>query len=298
MYKIWVRFCFLLLILFSFGRELTSSDAKSIDINKIEIYESASKKQVGWDALLNAVSNSDALVLGEEHFDEYGHFWKLIAFQRISEKFPLVLSLEALERDQQRVLDEFLQDQISEIGYLSGLKLWTNYNQDYHPLVKAAKERKSLVIAGNCPRRYVNMVSLKGIQSIFAIRSPYLPPRYLSLIHRQPEYETKLIEALSSHGHGVTQENLKNFVDAQHLWDASMSDSIAQAVYMSGRKVFHINGRFHSDEGMGVVYRLKQLGLKVVTFSLFPLEEGKQVGDSEYKLADFVVITQRKPAQE
>ncbi|EPG73805.1 PF04187 family protein [Leptospira fainei serovar Hurstbridge str. BUT 6] len=259
-----------------------------------KIFDSKSQTRASWTSVESKVREADVIIVGEEHDDEAGHEWQLNTFKKLSESFSITLSLEMLERDQQIIVDEYLKEELTEKGYLNYTKFWPNYSKDYHPLVEVAKIRNIPVLASNAPRRYVNLVSQKGIRSLMKIRSPFLPPRYLLRLHRQVEYEAKLAKAMGGHHSDGSTSNLQNFVDAQYLWDASMADAIAEEFYTTGRKIVHINGRFHSDQGMGVTYRLRQMGLKVLVFSVFPLEEGKKLGVEEFQLADFLVVTPRK----
>ncbi|EQA44324.1 PF04187 family protein [Leptospira broomii serovar Hurstbridge str. 5399] len=259
-----------------------------------KIFDSKSQTLVSRTNVESKVREADVIIIGEEHDDAAGHEWQLSTFKKLSESFALTLSLEMLERDQQIIVDEYLKEGLTEKGYLNHTKFWPNYAKDYHPIVEAAKIRNIPVLASNAPRRYVNLVSQKGIQSLMKIRSPFLPPRYLLRLHRQVEYEAKLTQAMGGHHSEGSTSNIQNFIDAQYLWDASMADAIAEEFYTTGRKIVHINGRFHSDQGMGVTYRLRQMGLKVLVFSVFPLEEGRKLGREEFELADFLVITTRK----
>ena len=66
----------------------------------------------------------------------------------------------------QIVLDEYLNGLISEDHFLLSSRPWKNYKTDYRPLVEIAKQNKLSVIAANAPRRYVNMVSRNGRDSL------------------------------------------------------------------------------------------------------------------------------------
>lgn len=258
-----------------------------------EIYDTKTKSRATLSEIETRAKDFDVIVFGEEHNDSKGHAWKLEALKKLSSKYPIVLSLEMLEKDQQRSVDEFTRGEITEKGFLNSGRLWPNYQTDYHPLVIFAKENGIPVLAANAPRKYVNLVSSKGLDSLYRIKSPYLPPRYLYNMHRQKEYEELVLSTLG--GHGGEAPDPKRFLDAQYLWDASMADSIANAFYSQNRKIFQVNGRFHTDSGLGLTHRLRQLGLKVLVISIFPGFTGQDLTDQEWSLADFVVLSERKP---
>ncbi|EPG66164.1 ChaN family lipoprotein [Leptospira wolffii] len=268
--------------------------AEEAPISSPEIYDTKTKTRTSWASIEERVKDADVIVFGEEHNDSKGHAWKLEALKRLSAKYPISLSLEMLERDQQRSVDEFARDEITEKGFLNSGKFWPNYQTDYHPLVMFAKENRIPILAANAPKKYVNLVSSKGIGALYKIRSPYLPPRYLYKMHRQKEYEELVLSAMSGHSVGMNFDPEK-FLDSQYVWDASMSDAIANAFYANGRKVFQVNGRFHTDSGLGLTHRLRQYGLKVLVLSIFPGFEGENLTDKDWALGDFVILSERKP---
>ncbi|MBC7862164.1 MAG: ChaN family lipoprotein, partial [Bacteroidia bacterium] len=86
-----------------------------------------------------------------------------------------------------------------------------------------------------------------------------------------------------------------NLVMAQSLWDATMAYSIFEYWKKNKKKkIFQVNGRFHSDEGFAVVTQLKKYSpkTKVLIISTgsddaFPkIDWSKLTG-----LGDFIIIT-------
>ncbi len=120
--------------------------------------------------IIEAIGKSDVVFLGEQHDDAAAHFLQAEIFRRTAEKFgknrKIALSLEMFERDVQTILDEYLQNLITEKKFLDDSRPWGNYKTDYRPLVEYAKQNQIPVIAANAPRRYVNMVSRSGRESL------------------------------------------------------------------------------------------------------------------------------------
>lgn len=228
---------------------------------------------------------SDVLVIGEEHDDKIGHQFKLELIQFLSSKTDLSISMEMFETDQQIVLNEYLNGFIDEKTFQNDIKLWENY-LDYKPIIEFAKEKKIPVIAANAPRRYVRILSRKGFSEIEKLpmeSKKYLPSLYMIDSFKDKNYEKKISESMSAHGK-MSEQILNQMILAQHLWDASMSEQIYK--FRQNKKIIHINGRFHSDNKMGVVYRLEKMGLKVLTISIV-----KNESDAKLDLADYVIIT-------
>jgi len=130
-------------------------------------------------------------------------------------------------------------------------------------------ERSIPVIATNAPRKYVNLVSRKGLDSLAQLdyeARRFLPPLYMVNLYPQKDYEKKVKQAFAFHNQEVQMERM---MQAMYLWDTAMADSIAAAIPFKDRLLIHTNGRYHSDEGYGITHRLRQTGFKVLTISMF-----------------------------
>ncbi|MBK9768420.1 MAG: ChaN family lipoprotein [Chloracidobacterium sp.] len=99
-----------------------------------------------------------------------GHAIQAEIFRRIVAKYSperkVALSLEMFERDVQIIVDEYWRGLISEAQFMASSRPWGNYKTDYRPLFELAKDKKLDIVAANAPRRYVNMVSRNGRDSI------------------------------------------------------------------------------------------------------------------------------------
>ena len=138
-------------------------------------------------AIVAAMSGAEVLLVGEEHDDLPGHAVEVLLLEAAIERYgpagartrPVVLSLEMFERDVQYVVDEYLADQISEAHFLRSARPWDDYERRYRSMLEAAKHAGVPVVAANAPRRYVNMVSRAGpesLASLSALARSYLPP--------------------------------------------------------------------------------------------------------------------------
>jgi uncharacterized iron-regulated protein len=121
------------------------------------------------NAVISRALESDVVLVGEEHNDPLAHYLQAQLLKELVERSgdrPLALSLEMFERDVQHVVDEYLEDEISESHFKKSGRAWSNYDTDYKPLIEAAREAGIPVIAANAPRRYVNRVSREGAESL------------------------------------------------------------------------------------------------------------------------------------
>lgn len=259
----------------------------------VKIYSENLESIVSKEDIYKRFQNAEVLILGEEHNDKEGHEWKLEFIKNLPVKNNLSISMEMFERDQQLIINEYLQGLIDEGMFHENMRLWNNYISDYKPIVDLAKKEGIPVIAANAPRRYVRAISRNGLgawNSFSPLAETYLPLLSKVQENRSKQYEEKFLSVMGmepSHA-----QKMENFLLAQHIWDESMSECISREITINKKKVIHINGRFHSDEYLGVTHRLKQKGHKLVTVSIVPSGQ-VELNSDLLKLADFVVITNK-----
>jgi uncharacterized iron-regulated protein len=251
--------------------------------------------------ILEAAGKSDVVFLGENHDDSVAHFLQAEIFKNLLEsnagKRNVALSLEMFERDVQIVLDEYLKDLITEKKFLDDSRPWNNYKTDYRPLVEYAKQNKLPVIAANAPRRYINMVSRSGRETLEKL-SPEAKQWLSPLPYAQPSEQyakkfTTLMGGTSSVNHGVSK-----ILDSQALWDATMAFSISE--FLKKQKnalVVHLNGSFHTENRLGTAEQLLKFNpkSKILVVTMRYEDEFTKFDKAEHeKLGDFVILTDAK----
>lgn len=260
------------------------------------------------DAAVQELADADVVFFGEQHDDPHAHALELALLERLYARDPhLTLSLEMFERDVQGVLDEYLHGYITETHFLQSARPWSNYKEDYRPLVEFCKEHQLPVVAANAPRRYVNIVSRKGqaaLRELPKTSRAYLAPLPYSMAI-PPEYDRQLTEvfggshdAANGKSAPAPQPGMPDpalLKQAQGLWDATMADSLARAARANrGRRILQVNGAMHSDSSFGIAARLHALNphlrIKIVTVrpdAAYPaLPSGLPTG-----LADIIAVT-------
>ena len=246
------------------------------------------------DKIIEEVGKSDVVFLGEQHDDSVAHKLQFEIFKAAFEKYgkdrKVALSLEMFECDVQVVLDEYLKDLIPEKQFLAASRPWGNYETDYRPLVELAKEKNLPVIAANAPRRYVNMVSRLGRESLEKL-SPeakmWIAP--LPFPESSKSYSDKFNALMGGHGSS-------NILSSQTLWDATMADSIAKHLEKNSL-IIHLNGSFHTESRLGTVEQLLKYKPKTrVLVVTMRYEDDFQNFDAEKHsgLGDFVILTDAK----
>ncbi len=255
------------------------------------------------DDIIKAIEKTDAVFLGEQHDDATAHALQMQIFKAVFEKYGkekrVALSMEMFERDVQIVLDEYLKGFISETHFVSASRAWGNYKTDYRPLVEFAKENKLDVVAANAPRRYVNMVTRLGRDSLNQL-SPDAKKWLAPLPYGEPSdaYAKKFIALMGGMTDSATPNQHNPMLASQSLWDATMAFSVSE--YLKQNKnalLVHLNGGFHTENRLGTIDHLLKYNPKaralVVTMKYE--DDFKTFDKSKHAdLGDFVILTDAK----
>lgn len=258
-----------------------------------KIYNTHTKQLTTPDQIAADCKDADVLFFGEEHNDSACHYLEHIIFEALHKQYgeKIALSLEMFETDNQVALNDYLGGFILEDRLAKDVRLWGNY-KDYRPMIEYAKQNNINVIAANPPRRYVSMVSRKGMKVLDSLpkeSKKFLPPLpYDTLSGR---YRDKFAEVMQ----GSPGSTSPNIYYSQNLWDAGMSYSIYSYWKKNkDKKIFHCVGRFHCDEKLGTLAQLqkRKSGLKILNISSFSDSSFANPDWEKFSnLGDYIIIT-------
>jgi len=269
---------------------VTAQDSMSIHY---KIYDTRTKQNISIDKMVTDMATADVLFYGEEHNDSAGHYLENKIFRALHAAYGsnVTLSMEMFETDNQLVLNEYLAGKIDESRFSKDVRLWSNY-KDYRPMIEYAKQNQIAVIAANPPRRYVSMVSRRGMTSLDSLSKEakkFLPPLpYDTLTGR---YREKFFEVMKGSPGG---ENPRVY-HSQSLWDAGMSYSIYHFLKKNkGRKIFHCVGGFHTEEKLGTAAQLQMRNKKLKILNIASFSD-KSFANPEWEKesyhGDYIIIT-------
>ena len=285
-------------VFFSFGQ---------LNEKNYKIYSVKAGKEINLDRLMEEVKECDVLFFGEEHNDSVGHYLESKILEELYKKWgsKTCLSLEMFDRDVQPIMNEYLKGYIREKNFTKDARTWSNY-RDYRPLVEFAKNNKLDVICANAPGRYSNLAGRKGQKALqelpdeskkFFAPLPYDTAKglYYEKLMALSGHEPTKIPDTSQVKKAVMPMGSFNLIMAQSLWDATMAYSIASYLKSNvGKKVFQVNGRFHSDEGFAVVTQLKKYNphAKILVLSSGSESDYLHIDWSKQKpTGDYLLIT-------
>lgn len=288
-------FCFIFLLM----NVSTFAQSPITDAN-FSVYDGKGNP-VTIEEIVKSAGQSDVVFLGEQHDDAVAHYLQLEIFKKIIEaqakNRKIALSLEMFERDTQIVLDEYLMGLITEKKFLDDSRPWGNYKTDYRPLVELAKQNNYRVIAANAPRRYVNMVSRGGRDSLVNLSSAaksWLAPLPYNQASEAYAAKFKALMGASSEAN----MGLNNILDSQSLWDATMAYSISERLKKEKNAlIIHLNGSFHTENRLGTAEQLLkyQPSAKITVVTMRYEENFKTFDKAKHSgLGDFVILTDTK----
>jgi len=281
---------------------MTMINSAQANTENFRIYD-AKGNPAAFEDILNAIGKTEVVFLGEQHDDATAHALQMQIFKAVFEKYGkekrVALSMEMFERDVQTALDEYLKGFISETHFVSSSRAWGNYKTDYRPLVEFAKENKLDVIASNAPRRYVNMVTRLGRESLNQLSKDakkWLAP--LPYGEASDAYAKKFNALMGAATDSNTPAKHNPMLASQSLWDATMAFSISE--YLKQQKkaiVVHLNGSFHTENRLGTIDHLLKYRPKArsIVVTMRYEDDFKTFDKSKHMdLGDFVILTDAK----
>lgn len=208
--------------------------------------------------LAGKMADFNVICVGELHGNPGAHRVELEVLRRMAEEgSPLALSTEQFERDTQETLDAYLAGTMTEKEFREKSRPWPNY-ADYRPLIEFCKANKIPVIAGNIPRRLASRVYKEGVDVIEKFSDDEKSWTAAELKALPGAYKDKFMGAMGGMGgHG---DALERMYAAQCIKDDTMAESIANWLKANPEgRVLHINGVFHSGNGLGVPEKLEAM---------------------------------------
>lgn len=246
-------------------------------------------KTVKYKKLLDAAKDADVVFFGELHNNPVCHWLQFELTKDLYEakNSQIILGAEMFEADNQLLVNEYLNGQISVKSFEKEVRLWPNYKTDYKPLLEFAKDSSLMFVAANVPRRYASVVYKKGFEgldSLSAEAKSYFAPLPIQYNPELKGYKDMMTQ-MAAMGHA--NENLPK---AQAIKDASMAYSIAEFAG-DGKTFIHYNGTYHSNNYEGILWYLNiyKPGLKIITISSVEQTDLDGLDEENINLGDFVL---------
>ena len=250
-----------------------------------QVFDKNGKKS-SYEKILKAAEKSELVLFGEHHDNSVVHWLQLEFTKDLAERKSLVLGAEMIEADNQKQLNQYLNDEIDQKKFDTTARLWNNYKTDYKPLVDFAKAKNFPFIATNVPRRYASVVFKKdfvGLNDLSDEEKSWIAPLPIPFDINLEGYK-KMLEMMGGH----TGEKMPK---AQAIKDATMAHFIVQNL-KSGTVFVHYNGTYHSDFFEGISWYVNQYrkNTKIITIATVEQKELTKLEQEHYNKADFILV--------
>ncbi len=251
-------------------------------------------KKVTYPQMFESLKKADMIFFGELHNNAISHWLQLeltIDLYNL-DSAGLILGAEMFERDNQLILDEYVERKIRDRDFEAGARLWNNYKTDYKPLVVFAVEKRIPFIATNIPRRYAALVNQRGFEALEGLSveaRSFVAPLPIPYDPDLPGYK-----AMIQMGGPAMNAN-ENLPKAQAAKDATMAWFIVSAL-SPGKRFLHFNGSYHSDNDEGIVWYMNKYkpGLKIKTITTVEQDDLSSLEEKSVGKADYILVVNER----
>ncbi len=289
---------------------------------------------------MDAVAGADVIIVGEEHDDAVGHRVELAIVADVLDRWPgSALSMEMFDRTEQAVVDDYLADFIDLESFQERtastrwLKIsrqyaegeinrrtfderisrlgWPDWENNYQPIVDAAKSAGAPIVAANTPWLvYMSVARRDGFerlddvtdaqQALFEVPQEMPMDRYregfweaiAGRAEGEPDQSDDDGDEDAVAHPGLTDEAILGMFRGQLVMDATMAASIAEASQAGAAKVVHLVGHFHCDFEGGLVRELRRRlpDARILVITVLAVDD-PSLRDEDVDRADFMVYT-------
>ncbi|MEW6584176.1 MAG: ChaN family lipoprotein [Nitrospirota bacterium] len=239
-------------------REKTTTETRSG--MSFELYEPVvvlqPRKAERLDDVMPSLLMTPIIYAGERHTDYEDHRVQLKIIRYLYEKGrKFAVGMEMFQRPFQKVMDEYLQGEITEREFLKRteyFKRWQFDYSQYREIVEYAKAKGIPVIALNIRSEIIKKVSEAGLDSLSEDERKDVPE---SMDMSDEEYRDRLKGIFE--GHRMRgNKSFDNFYQSQILWDETMAHSIDEFLSRNpDHQIVVLAGTGHLMYGSGIPQR-------------------------------------------
>ncbi|MFG0246543.1 MAG: ChaN family lipoprotein [Phycisphaerales bacterium JB052] len=250
-----------------------------------------------WSQAIAEMASADVVLMGEVHNHPLGNAVQQEMYEDILTANPnALLSMEFYERDEQVALDDYLAGITDREAFEKAADRNPGNNPWAHArMIDASKEANRPVIASNAPRRYVKLARSEGFERLHQLNEHQRALVEIPTQTPQGAYRDRFIEAMGGMASHGGEEMIEGFLRSQATWDATMAQSIVDAM-SQGTPVVHVVGYFHaqfpfeagSSELVDQLRARAGRAIKIVTCITLPSTHD-EIQDHDRNIADFVV---------
>ena len=265
--------------------------------------ELSTQTTLAFDSFVNTAAKAQVVAVGEEHYHPDIQAFELRLLQALVQHRPrhVALAMEFLERDMQAAVDAYLSGNSDDTTLHRQIKATPAFIQYYFPLLQYARQAGIPVLAMNVPRSFARRVTREGLPAV-AASLPLAERAYMAatFFPITPSYRKYFLQAVAA-AHPLPEEQHDRFVEAAHLKDDTMAESLATLLESApDTTILAIAGRFHVDYGLAIPALLRQrrphVTVQRVTATAVTADEVIDLRDlAREALADYVWFAPPRP---
>lgn len=243
---------------------------------------------ISYSEVMERARQNDLIFFGELHNSAIAHWLQheMVRDLAADESRNLILGMEMFEADQQILIDEYFNGNISQNSFENEARLWNNYQTDYKPIVEFARSNNLKLVATNIPRRYASAVYVNGLGALSDLSltaQQWMAPLPIDVDKDLPAYQNMLQMA---HGHGGD-----NLIYAQAVKDATMAHFIVLNMGL-GDRLIHLNGSYHSNDWEGIIWYINEMvsGYNILTMNTITAEDPAEIDPDHLQSADITLV--------
>ena len=204
---------------------------------------------VTFDQMLDSISASHVIYIGETHDNIEAHKVQLEIIKKLSAQYPVTIGLEMFRRSAQEKLDQWNSGQLSILEFKNLFHTnWGTGYRLYQPIFDFARTK-------NLP--LIGLKSSRDVENSFRSGDPAPKGTFYPELDDQDPYHRAFSMAAFG-GHRGTEKALEKPYRMMLLWEETMAQTVSQFLMnpkFKNTKLVVLSGGFHVQYGFGIPKR-------------------------------------------
>jgi uncharacterized iron-regulated protein len=240
---------------------------------------------ISFEALLEDLTTSRVVYVGETHTDPEHHKVQLQIIEALNSRVPnLAVGMEMFAFPYQPVLDQWSNAEIDAQSLIEKTHWYANWRFPfdlYRSILDTIQQQRIPLVGLNIPFHIPAKVRVGGLQNLLDSDKAYLPAE----IDTQDPAHKAYVEPIFQRHNFNQKMKFEYFYEAQCLWEDTMAESIAR--HLKDRSMVVLVGNGHIIYKFGIPYRAgRRTGVPFRTIYL--TRSNRPV---ENDVADYIWIT-------
>lgn len=256
--------------------------------------------------LMAGLDPARLVFVGEQHATPAIHELQRWVLERLLARHGAVaLGMEHFQRDEQGVLDDYLNGSLDEATFEAQAQPWPGYAEHWKPLVEVMRAAGRPVLALNVPAEALEQIYSQFPQRPLAVVNAWSEAaQYAADVAPRPigpwdaDYQRYFADSYDYESHGKDwglsyQEGLDYFTDLALLRDDTMGYWLAQHALATSDRVLVVAGDWHVQTGLATpdsAAKFVDVARRLITTATPGTFESVRAIGGEQAVADFILV--------